>query len=117
MSESEHIGRKRSRSGRPRKPKSERRRHKYLVSANDPEREAIEAGAAATGLPPAAFLRQAGVGAKLKRRADNVAYHRLSQIGVRLRMLAQAAGVEDRPDEQKELETLLEEILDLRSMF
>lgn len=101
--------------GRPRKPSSERRTHKYLVSANEAEARAIEAAAAAAGLKPSVYLRQAGAGTRLSKRRDDLLYHRLSRIGVRLQQLAQRAGADGRADEQAVLEGLLQEVVELRA--
>ncbi|MEP0547597.1 MAG: hypothetical protein ABJF88_11745 [Rhodothermales bacterium] len=104
------------RGGRPKKPPSERRRHKYLVSANDAERKAIESAAEATGLAPSAYLREVGVGGgsggRIERRAGEVVYHRLSRIGVRLQALARRVSEQEQAEE---LEALVREVVELRS--
>jgi hypothetical protein len=117
MAENESTRTSGHRGGRPRKPPGERRRHKYLVSANDAEQEAIECRAASAGLKPSVYLRQAGVGAKLGVRHANQVYHRLSRISLTVKELAGAAGADGRPDEQVALEALLAEVLRLRNEF
>ncbi len=113
----------RSRGGRPPKADAERRRHKYLVSANDAERDAIDAAAAALGLAPAVYLRQAGLdtragapgaGSALSKRADDVLYHRLSRIGVRLQALARRVAAEGRTEDEAALAALVEEVVAVR---
>lgn len=109
----------RRRGGRPKKSESERRRHKYLVSVNDAEREAVETAAEAAGLAPSAYLREAGVGGgsggRVERRAGEVIYHRLSRVGVRLQALARRAIGDGQTDDAKELEALVCEVVELRS--
>ena len=117
MAEKRPTRRTGRRGGRPRKPPAERRRHKYLVSANDAEREAIETRAASAGLKPSVYLRQAGVGAKLGVRHANHTYHRLSRIGLTVKELAEASGADGRPDDQAVLEALLGKVLQLREEF
>jgi hypothetical protein len=119
--EAQPPGGRRSRGGRPPKAEAERRRHKYLVSANDAERDALVAAAEALGLAPAVYLRQAGLdaragapGATLERRGDDVRYHRLSRIGVRLQALARRAAAEGRPDDEATLSALVEEVVVVR---
>jgi hypothetical protein len=108
----------RRRGGRPKKSESERRRHKYLVSVNDAEREAVESAAEAAGLAPSAYLREAGVGGgaggRIERRAGEVIYHRLSRVGVRLQALARRASGDGRTDDAEELEALVREVVELR---
>lgn len=116
---SEGVARGRRRGGRPKKSESERRRHKYLVSVNDAEREAIESAAEAAGLAPSAYLREAGVGggsgSRIERRAGEVIYHRLSRVGVRLQALARHANGDGQTDDAEELEALVREVVELRS--
>lgn len=116
---SEGPARGRRRGGRPKKLPSERRRHKYLVSVNDAEQEAIEAAAEAAGLAPSAYLREAGVGGgssgRIERRAGEVVYHRLSRIGVRLQALARRANGDGQTEDAEELESLVREVVELRS--
>lgn len=106
---------KRRQGGRPQKPASKRRTHKYLVSANDTEADAIEAAAAANSLKPSVYLRQAGTGARLSKRRDEILFHRISRIGVRLQQLARSAGDAGRIEEQEALEALLQEVLEVRA--
>ena len=115
----EGSSRGRRRGGRPKKSESERRRHKYLVSVNDAEREAVESAAEAAGLAPSAYLREAGVGGgaggRIERRAGEVIYHRLSRVGVRLQALARRASGGGQTDNAEELEALVREVVELRS--
>lgn len=107
--------RRRGAGGRPRKAAAERRSSKYTVAVNDAEKGTIEEAAKAAGLAPAVYLREVGVGFRLSKRADDVLYHRLSRIGVRLQHLARRAGDEGRAEEQASLEALLQEVLDVRA--
>lgn len=116
---SEEPARGHRRGGRPKKPPSERRRHKYLVSVNDAEREAVESAAEAAGLAPSAYLREVGVGGgaggRIERRAGEVIYHRLSRVGVRLQALARRVSGDGQTDDAEELEALVREVVELRS--
>lgn len=100
--------------GRPRKAAAERRTTKYTVSVNEAEKATVEAAAEAVGLAPAVYLREVGVGTRVSKRADDVLYHRLSRIGVRLQTLARRAGDEERGGDQAALEALLQEVIDVR---
>ena len=111
---SDVASRRRRAGGRPRKTAAERRTTKYTVAVNESEKDAVEAAAQAAGLAPAVYLREVGVGTRVARRADNVLYHRLSRIGVRLQHLARRAGDEERGDDQAALEALLQEVIDVR---
>jgi hypothetical protein len=118
---SEGTARGRKRGGRPKKPESERRRHKYLVSANDAERTAIETAAEAAGLAPSAYLREAGVGGgggsggRIERRTVELMYHKLSRLGVHLQTLARRMADEGEAETADRLEKLVGEIVELRS--
>ena len=112
---SDAASRRRRAGGRPRKTAAERRTTKYTVAVNESEKDAVEAAAQAAGLAPAVYLREVGVGTRVARRADNVLYHRLSRIGVRLQHLARRAGDEERGDDQAALEALLQEVIDVRA--
>jgi hypothetical protein len=101
--------------GRPRKAAAERRTTKYTVSVNEAEKTTVEAAAEAVGLAPAVYLREVGVGTRVAKRADDVLYHRLSRIGVRLQHLARRAGDEERGGDQAALEALLQEVIDVRA--
>jgi hypothetical protein len=116
---SEGTARGRKRGGRPRKPESERRRHKYLVSANDAERTAIETAAEVAGLAPSAYLREAGVGGssggRIERRTVELMYHKLSRLGVHLQTLARRMAEEGEAETADRLEKLVGEVVELRS--
>jgi hypothetical protein len=84
------------------------------VSVNEAEKATVEAAAEAVGLAPAVYLREVGVGTRVSKRADDVLYHRLSRIGVRLQTLARRAGDEERGGDQAALEALLQEVIDVR---
>ena len=116
---SEGAARGRRRGGRPKKSESERRRHKYLVSVNDVEREAVETAAEAAGLAPSVYLREVGVGGgsggRIERRAGELIYHRLSRVGVRLQALARRITECGQREKAEELEALVREVVELRS--
>jgi hypothetical protein len=116
---SEGTARIRKRGGRPKKLESERRRHKYLVSANDAERTAIETAAEAAGLAPSAYLREAGVGGgsggRIERRTVELMYHKLSRLGVHLQTLARRMADEGEAETADRLEKLVGEVVELRS--
>ncbi len=97
--------------GRPRKAAAERRTTKYTVAVNEAEKNTIEEAARAVGLAPTVYLREVGVGSRMSKRTDDVLYHRLSRIGVRLQHLARHAGDEERAA----LEALLQEAIDVRA--
>ena len=107
-------GQVRKRGGRPRLPGEERRAHRIGVSLNEAEREAIAAKAEAVGLRPAAYLRQAGLGARLSARVNERAYHQLSRIGVNLNQVARVANRAGRLPELGVLQSLLAEVREIR---
>ena len=107
-------GQVRSRGGRPKLPGKERRAHRIGVSLNEAEREAIAAKAEAVGLRPAAYLRQAGLGARLSARVNERAYHQLSRIGVNLNQVARVANRAGRLPELGVLQALLAEVREIR---
>ena len=111
---SDAASRRRRAGGRPRKTAAERRTTKYTVAVNEAEKATVEAAAEAAGLAPAVYLREVGVGTRVAKRADDVLYHRLSRIGVRLQHLARRAGDEERGVDQAALEALLQEVIDVR---
>jgi hypothetical protein len=80
------------------------------VSVNEAEKNTVEEAARAVGLAPAVYLREVGVWSRMSKRTDDVLYHRLSRIGVRLQHLARRAGDEERAA----LEALLQEVIDVR---
>jgi hypothetical protein len=84
------------------------------VAVNEAEKATVEAAAETAGLAPAVYLREVGMGTRVAKRADDVLYHRLSRIGVRLQHLARRAGDEERKDYQAALEALLQEVIDVR---
>jgi hypothetical protein len=114
---SDVVSRKRKRrvGGRPRKETAERRTTKFTVSVNEAEKATIEEAASAAGLAPAVYLREVGVGSRMSKRTDDVLYHRLSRIGVRLQHLARCAEREGRAEERAALEALLQEVIDVRA--
>ncbi len=115
----EAVRGRRHRGGRPKKSPAERRRHKYLVSVNDAEREAIETAAETASLAPSAYLREVGVrggsGGQIERRVGEVVYHKLSRVGVRLQALARRVAEGGQTEDADELEALVREVVELRS--
>jgi hypothetical protein len=85
------------------------------VSVNEAEKTTIEETASAAGLAPAVYLRDVGVGSRMSKRTDDVLHHRLSRIGVRLQHLARYAEREGRAEERAALESLLQEVIDVRA--
>ena len=110
-------GRVRSRGGRPRLSGEERRAHRIGVSLNEAEREAIMAKAEAVGLRPAAYLRQAGLGARLSARVNDRAYHQLSRIGVNLNQVARVANAAGLLPELDVLRVILAEVREIRDQI
>ena len=110
-------GQVRSRGGRPRLSGKERRAHRIGVSLNEAEREAIAAKADAVGLRPAAYLRQAGLGARLSARVNERAYHQLSRIGVNVNQVARVANQAGRLPELGVLQALLAEVIEIRGQI
>lgn len=109
----------RPKGGRPKKPESERRRHKYLVSANDAEQAAIETAAEGAGLTPSAYLREAGVGggsgSRIERRTVELIYHKLSRIGVHLQTLARRMAEDGDTEHADRLKEVVGDVVELRS--
>ena len=107
----------RRRGGRPRLPEGERRTYRVGVSLSEAEREAVAAKAEAAGLSPAAYLRQAGLGARLSSRVNDRAYHQLSRIGVNVNQMARVANQTGRLPELDVLRAILAEVREIRDQI
>ena len=114
----EHLpltdGQVRKGGGRPRLPEGERRAHRVGVSLTEAERKTIAAKAEEAGLSLAAYLRQAGLGARLSAHVNGRAYHQLSRIGVNLNQVARVANAAGRLPELKVLRAILAEVREIR---
>ena len=98
---------RRGQGGRPAKPEGERRRKKYTVMATEAESREIERRAAAAGLVPGVYLRQAGLGARLSARLDEQALHELARIGVCVNQMARQAQASGQMPELDRLEEVI----------
>lgn len=104
-----------ARGGRPRLPQAERRVIRVGVNVNVAEYAVIQSRAEAAGMSPAVFLRDAGLGTRIGAKVNGRVYHELSRIGVNLNQLARVANQTGRLPEVKQLQAILNVILEMRS--
>lgn len=102
------------RGGRPKLSKSERRRHKYSVSLNDDEKEALERKAELLGLPVRVFMREASLGARMSVKGRGEVLHRLSRVGVKVNQIAKQLSSCGEVPELQMLEDILAEVRAIR---
>lgn len=103
------------RGGRPRLSKSKQRRHKYTVSLNDQEKEAIERKAELLGLPARVYMREVSLGMRMSVKGRGEVIHQLSRIGVNVNQMAKRLNANAGAPELETLQDILAEVRAIRN--